>query len=130
MPRFGKTSTARLRTCHPSLQKLFNEVVKHFDCSIIGGHRNEAEQDKVFYDGKSTVQFPNSKHNSIPSMAVDVVPYPIDWKDRNRMRYFAGFVKGIATGMGYKIRWGGDWDSDTEVKDNHFQDLPHFEIKT
>ena len=31
--------------------------------------------------------------------------------------------------MGLKIRWGGDWDMDTQVKDNNFDDLPHFEIK-
>jgi len=50
------------------------------------------------------------------------------------MRYFAGYVKGVAT-MLYKngtiksrIRWGGDWDSDTDLKDNTFNDLPHFEI--
>ena len=129
MPSFGRTSTERLRTCHPSLQKVFKEVVKYFDCAIICGHRTEEEQDNVFYNGKSTVQFPNSKHNSIPSMAVDVVPWPIDWKDRRRMYYFAGFVKGIASGMGYEIRFGGDWDSDTQVNDNYFQDLPHYELK-
>jgi hypothetical protein len=31
--------------------------------------------------------------------------------------------------MGIKIRWGGDWDMDTETKDNNFDDLVHFEIK-
>ena len=43
--------------------------------------------------------------------------------------YFGGFVLGIASQMGLKIRWGGDWDRDTEVKDNRFDDLPHFEIR-
>jgi hypothetical protein len=27
-----------------------------------------------------------------------------------------------------KLRWGGDWDMDTEVKDNKFDDLVHFEL--
>ena len=27
-----------------------------------------------------------------PSRAVDVVPYPIDWDDRERFHLFAGFV--------------------------------------
>lgn len=31
--------------------------------------------------------------------------------------------------MGVTLRWGGDWDSDTEVNDNSFDDLVHFEIK-
>ena len=29
---------------------------------------------------------------------------------------------------GVEIRWGGDWDSDTQVKDNKFDDLVHFEL--
>ena len=44
------------------------------------------------------------------------------------MSYFAGVVKGIASQMGIGIRWGGDWDMDTEVKDNRFDDLVHFEL--
>ena len=28
-----------------------------------------------------------------------------------------------------KIRWGGDWDMDTQTKDNKFDDLVHFELK-
>jgi len=30
--------------------------------------------------------------------------------------------------MGVDLRWGGDWDGDTEVRDNGFDDLVHFEI--
>ena len=33
-----------------------------------------------------------------------------------------------AKSMGIDIRWGGDWDRDTEVRDNKFDDLVHFEI--
>ena len=67
--------------------------------------------------------------NANPSRAVDVAPYPIDWSDRERFTYFAGFVKGIASQMGIDIIWGGDWDNDTDLKDNGFDDLVHFELK-
>ena len=30
--------------------------------------------------------------------------------------------------LGVRLRWGGDWDSDLEVDDNDFDDLPHFEL--
>ena len=33
-----------------------------------------------------------------------------------------------AKAMGIDLRWGGDWDRDTEVRDNSFDDLVHFEI--
>lgn len=129
MPSFSKTSYQKLSTCEIPLVTIFMEVIKHFDCTILTGHRNEEDQNKAFNDGKSQIKWPNGKHNSLPSKAVDVAPYPIDWGDRERMNYFAGFVKGIATSKGIEIRWGGDWDNDTEVKDNSFDDLVHFELK-
>ena len=128
MPAFGKSSQDKLATCDPRLQKVFNEVVKYFDCTVIEGHRGEEAQNKAFAEGKSKLKYPQGKHNKIPSLAADVLPYPIDWNDTNRMRYFAGFVVGIAATMGIKLRWGGDWNQNTELKDNSFNDLPHFEI--
>ena len=129
MPRFSKKSLSKLETCDKRIQDLFLRVVKKFDCTIIEGHRNKDRQNKLFKEGKSKLKYPKGKHNAIPSKAVDVAPYPIDWNDRERFTYFAGYVLGIAYEMGLKIRWGGDWDMDTQVKDNNFDDLPHFEIR-
>jgi len=129
MPRFGTKSRGRLSSCHPDLKKVFKEVVKEFDCSVICGHRNEADQNKAFDQGTSKVKYPNGRHNAFPSNAVDVAPYPIDWKDRERFTYFAGYVMGIARSMGIELRWGGDWNKNFNLKDNNFDDLPHFELK-
>jgi|TARA_B100001964_G_C13714185_1_gene371644 peptidoglycan L-alanyl-D-glutamate endopeptidase CwlK len=129
MPRFGSRSINRIKTCDQRLQELFYEVVKHFDCTIIEGHRGEERQNKAYNDGKSKVKYPNGKHNQFPSVAVDVAPYPIDWSDRDRFHYFGGFVLGVAKQKGLNIRWGGDWNQDTQTKDNKFDDLVHFEIK-
>ena len=128
MPHFSTESLDELGTCDDRLQSIFNEVIKQFDCSILDGHRGEEEQNEKYRNGLSKLQYPNSKHNSEPSLAVDAAPYPIDWHDRERFCYFAGYVKGIARLMGIELRWGGDWDRDTEVKDNNFDDLPHFEL--
>ena len=128
MPRFGKTSKAKLATCHEDLQKILNEVIKYVDCSVIEGHRSEERQNKLFDEGKTKLKYPKGRHNSNPSRAVDVVPYPIDWNDRERFHLFAGFVLGIAQSMGIKLRWGGDWNMNFEVDDNQFDDFPHFEL--
>tara|TARA_R100000808_G_C2132825_1_gene141713 strand:+ start:631 stop:1023 length:393 start_codon:yes stop_codon:yes gene_type:complete len=128
MPRFGKRSKDRLATCEKDLQLLFNEVIKYVDCSILEGHRSKNRQNKLFDEGKTKVKYPRGRHNASPSRAVDCVPYPIDWTDRERMTLFAGFVIGIANQMGIEIRWGGDWDRDFEVQDNKFDDFPHFEL--
>jgi len=128
MPSFGKRSRRNLSEAHPSLQKLFNEVIQVIDCAVIEGVREKEEQDRLFESGKSKVRWPASKHNSVPSCAVDVIPWPVDWNDRERFVYFAGIVKGVASQLGVSIRWGGDWDSDNDLKDQSFNDLPHFEI--
>lgn len=128
MPKFGKNSKERLATCDEKLQDVFNEVIKYVDCSVLEGHRDERKQDKYFEEGKTKVRYPMGRHNSKPSRAVDVVPYPVDWKDRERFHLFAGFVLGMARRMGISLRWGGDWNMNFEVDDNKFDDFPHFEL--
>lgn len=128
MPKFGRSSRTKLATCHPDLQRLFNEVIKYYDCKVTCGSRSKKEQDKAYNEGHSKVQWPNSKHNGMPSIAVDVVPYPIDWLAFNRFYMFVGIVRGVAAMLDIKIRCGADWDGDMKVKDQNFHDLPHFEL--
>ena len=135
MPEFSKTSMSKLETAHILQFELWNEVIKVFDCTIIEGHRGKAEQNRLFDLGRSRVMWPNSKHNEDPSLAIDAGPYYLEkphirW-DKSalyRWYFFGGVVKGIAIKMGIPIRWGGDWDMDTYVKDQRFNDLPHFEL--
>ena len=128
MPKFGKRSKERLATCDERLQEVFNEVIQFVDCSVLEGHRGQERQDQLYIDGKTKVKYPNGRHNSKPSNAVDCTPYPVDWADRERQTLFAGFVIGLARAKGIKLRWGGDWDQDFQVMDNRFDDFPHFEV--
>ena len=128
MPKYSRRSINKLRTCDKLLQDLFNEVIKYYDCKIICGHRNERSQNQAYDEGMSSKKWPESKHNKLPSEAIDVAPHPIDWEDHRRFYMFVGIVRGIAKKMGIKIRCGADWDGDMEVKDQNFHDLPHFEI--
>lgn len=128
MPNLSQTSLIRLRECHSKIQEVFLEVIKHFDYKVITGHRNQEEQERMFDLKRTKVHYPESKHNKTPSLAIDVAPYPIDFDDRERFILLAGFVLGIAKSKGIELRWGGDWDKDTELKDNKFDDLLHFEL--
>ena len=134
MPFFSKISKERLSQCCDDLQILFNFIIQYFDCSVLAGYRGKAEQNKAYEAGKSKLCFPDSKHNLTPSYAADVSPYPIDFNDRERMCYFAGQVMMAArllkeTGeLTHDIRWGGDWDNDTDLKDHSLSDLAHYEI--
>jgi len=121
-------SSGRLAECDPRLQILFNFVVRHYDNSILCGHRNEEAQNQAFQRKRSKVQWPDSNHNSTPSRAVDAAPWPIDWNDRERFVHFAGAVKLAAEFLGIPIIWGGDWNDDGTGVDNNFDDLVHFQL--
>ena len=116
---FSDTSHRKLNTCHPDLIRLFSEVIKHRDCKVLCGRRSKVEQDAL-YPKFTKVKYPNSQHNKVPSMAIDVVPYPVDWQDIDRFREFAGFVLGIAAMLEIKVKWGGHFKT--------FFDGPHWQV--
>ncbi len=53
--------------------------------------------------------------------AVDVVPYPVDWDDKESFHEFYGYVKATADRLGIKIKWGGHF--------KNFFDGPHYQIE-
>jgi hypothetical protein len=121
MPRrFSEISLQRLYTCHPKLVTLFKCVLNEHDCIIICGHRNEADQNKAFDEGKSKLRWPKGQHNKVPSRAVDVMPWPLEWDNHAKLDEFAKTVKYQAECLGIKIVWGGDWTG--------FVDRPHWEL--
>jgi len=127
MPFFSKRSQKKLDSTHSEFQDVFGFVIQHIDCTILSGRRGKEEQDMLFDQNLSEKEYPDSDHNSEPlSNAVDVAPYPIDWKDRERFYFFAGFVLAVAKMKGYNWYWGGDWDGDKDFKDQNFFDLPHY----
>lgn len=128
MPKFSNLSKAALATCHPLLQQVMEEAIRHIDFTVLEGHRGKEAQNKAFDDGFSKVRWPNGKHNKTPSLAVDIAPYPIVWNDTERFVYFAGFIMAIAAMKGIPLRWGGDWNRNTQVKDEKFRDWGHFEL--
>ena len=136
MNNFSEISKQRLITCHRDLRTLFAHVIQEFDCTIVCGHRSREDQDRAFAEGKSKLKYPNSKHNKIPSEAVDAAPYEkthIDWS-KSQMLFFAGYVKGVAdrlyrTGViNHRIRLGADWNENNDIDDEIFLDAPHFEL--
>lgn len=121
MPRFGKRSKENLSTVHPDLQALFNEVIKHYDCSVICGHRGEEEQNEAYNEGNSDAEYPNSRHNSLPSEAADVIPYPLPNWEKEQFYKLATFIFRAAQDLGIEVEWGGHFKS--------FFDGPHWQLK-
>jgi len=139
MNKLSKSSLQELETCQPGLQILFKKVIEVIDCTVLCGRRGKAEQNRLFNIGHSRCRWPNSKHNVLNpldlSAAIDVAPYykekpHIRWDKESLRRwyFFNGIVKGIAEELNIPIRQGCDWDRDTYVRDQTFNDLPHTEL--
>ena len=126
MYKFGKRSRKRLKGVDAKLVNVLNELIKIMDVTVIEGLRSAERQKELLAKGATKVKY--SKH--MEGKAVDIAPYPIDWEDRERFHYMGGMVRGIAKALNLKVRWGGDWDSDGEIKDNSFDELVHIEIKS
>ena len=124
MYKFGKRSRDRLRGVDVRLVNVLNQLIKIMDVTIIEGLRSAERQEELLAKGATKVKY--SKH--MEGKAVDLAPYPIDWAERERYHYMGGMIRGIAKQLNVPIRWGGDWDSDGEIKDNNFDDLVHVEI--
>lgn len=139
MASYGDSSRAQLDTVCPQLVETLEVVVKEFDNSVLEGVRSWDRQAELLRQNKTKVGPGKSKHNPPMdrggnemkdwlSLAVDVAPYPIDWKDAKRFIYLAGLIIGTGRALGHNIRWGGNWDEDNVIiDDQNFDDLPHFE---
>jgi peptidoglycan L-alanyl-D-glutamate endopeptidase CwlK len=135
MYKFGTTSKERLATCHDDLQKIMESAIalSPIDFGIACGHRSIADQQKAFNEGKSKIDgiTKKGKHNYSPSLAVDVYAFvngKASW-DAKELCVIAGVVLAVAANYGIKLRWGGNWDMDSQIiSDQSFQDLPHFEL--
>lgn len=134
MSFLGAASNAKLDTCHTDLQRLMHAVAERVNFTVLCGHRTKEEQNQAVVEGKSKTPWPQSKHNSLPSQAVDIWPYAegIHWEDIAAAARLMGYVQATADQLGIKIRLGMDWDMDwrSAGKDpgENFYDGPHVEL--
>lgn len=132
MPRFSVNSELQLATVHPDLQKVLREAIKHFDFTVIEGHRGKAAQNAAYAKGLSQLPWPKGNHNAVPSRAADIAPWPVDWKEGEkphlRFAMLMGVVLVCAHSQGVKVRFGMDWNRNLDPRDETFLDLPHVEL--
>lgn len=132
MPVFGSASKKQLATCHPRLQMVLNEAIKDIDFVVVEGFRGKAEQDAAYAKGLSKLKYPFGNHNKYPSEAVDIAPYPVDWREGEkphlRFAFMQGVVYAAARRLGVKVRFGMDWNRNNDPRDETFIDLPHVEL--
>ena len=155
MYKFSERSLMRLSKAHDDLQLIAKHAINYTDFTIVTGHRGEKEQNDLYERGFSKLRFPQSKHNSYPSRAIDVAPYVrpygvifggpeqirrimgdsgknkaevISFVEKSYARLI-GILEGIAHENGIRLRVGLDWDHDFDTLDQTFHDLGHIELK-
>jgi peptidoglycan L-alanyl-D-glutamate endopeptidase CwlK len=130
MARFGRRSLSRLENVHPLLVDWAFELVTIMDCTIVSGVRTLTEQRRLVEVGASrTMDSLHIIQADSYGHALDIAPYPIDWKDLKRFYILAGIGIALARKMNIPIHWGGDWDNDMEFDDQTFFDFGHWEIR-
>ena len=130
---FGRTSLARLGTCHPRIRHWLREAIKTtpLDFGIVCGFRDANAQTLAYANGKSLAKYGESPHNFIwgdapCSLAVDVMPYDAEikdylWDDNGAIKKLHDHLLLTAEKIGLAVKWGGDFKS--------IKDQPHWEIK-
>lgn len=128
MFKFSNTSLERMAGINPRLIGTIHLALKNsnidFGIPPHGGIRSEEEQNLLFHNGKSLCDgyIKKSKHQT--GDAVDVYAFvngKASW-DEAHLTEIACVIKKAAVELGYKIKWGGDWEN--------FKDLPHFELES
>ena len=133
MHKFSQRSLDNLVGVHPDLVRVVYDVMdlQVMDFTVTDGLRTVEEQKVLFDRGYSKTM--NSKHlrqSDGFGHAVDLCPYPVDWKDRARFGVLAGLMLACSKNNGIKLTWGGDWNHDGLINDHKFQDLPHFQLES
>jgi peptidoglycan L-alanyl-D-glutamate endopeptidase CwlK len=129
---WGKRSLYHRHRIHPSLRELVDGVleVTPFDVSLTDSIRGKEMQDQYYAWGSTKLKYPMSKHNRVPSWAVHIDPYPINYENHLLYYVLAGVVLTVAEkiGMTDQLVWGGDWNQDLDLNET-FRDLAHWELK-
>lgn len=128
MPTFSDRSLKARAELHPALKAIVDEAIKEVDFVILDAQRGRAEQEKAFRAGNSKAHFGQSAHNYVPAVALDIVPYPIDFNNVDGFRQIAKIFLAVAERLNTPLRWGGDWDMDGDWSDERFLDWGHFEL--
>ena len=127
--KFSRISRERLDSADERLQRLFEAVLQRRDIAIAEGHRTVTRQQKLYAQGRTTpgkrVTWVDgikkkSKHNSVPSLAIDYIPWPEKWDSVSAFEKVDKIIKEEAKRLGINIRCGSDWNK---------KDRPHVELR-
>jgi len=124
--KFGANSLNNRAGVDPRLIEISDLAIKlsniDFGIPNTGGLRTTKDQAALFTAGKSKADGRTNKSYHQTGRAIDVYAY-VDGKaswDKLHLSHIATAMLQAAAHLGYKLEWGGLWNS--------WQDMPHFEL--
>lgn len=106
-------------TAHPILQDFLQSVQKKEPhLHVAWAHRGQKDQEDAYRRGTTQLKWPESKHNKMPSLAIDFFELDNTGKARWDRVWLTDHLAPHVRAAG--LVWGGDW--------KRFKDYPHVEI--
>lgn len=133
MFRLGTRSLERLIGVDARLVAVVKRALElsPIDFMVLEGKRTLQRQQELFDQGRKTpgkIVTWTMKSKHLDGLAVDLVPFPVDWNDTRKFDQIAKAMFAAADELGVKVRWGADWDMDGNYREKGEYDSPHFEI--
>lgn len=130
----SERSLKRLEGVEYDLVKVVRLAIKRtpvdFGVAWLGGIRTPEEQNQLFKDGYSKCDGYEklSRHQFGEAVDLQVFVGGSSVQSEKMQCIVAGVMASCASELNVKIRWGGDWDQDGDIRDNVFNDIYHFEL--
>ena len=125
--KFSARSVKRMDGIDERLKEIAFRAIEiskvDFGIPAMGGYRTPEEQKALFDDGKSLADGVDKMSYHQTGNALDVFAYVdgmASW-DEHHLAMVATAMLQAACELGYKLEWGGLWQS--------FNDMPHFQIR-
>ena len=132
--KLSERSLQRASGVNPKLINLILLAIRRtpidFGVAFMGGMRTPEEQNQLFKDGYSQCDGYEkiSKHQSGEAIDLNVFVGSKVIENKEMLCVVAGVMFACADELNIKIRWGLDWNSNGDIRDNKFNDQYHFEL--
>ena len=135
MFKLSDRSLNRLKGVNPKLINILLLAIQRtpidFGVAWMGGVRTPEEQNTLFKSGFSQCDgyIKLSKHQLGNAVDLNVFVGSKMVDSKEMLCVVAGVMFSCASELNEKLRWGLDWDGDSDIRDNTFNDQYHFELK-
>lgn len=124
--KFSQQSYSRIQGVHPDLIRVAERALSYrvLDITALpdGGVRTlEKEKQMVAKGASQTLQSKHLIQDDGYGHAIDIAPFPIDWKDTEGFYMLGALMFRAAMELGIQIEWGGTWQT--------LKDYSHFQLK-